>query len=182
MCSVRILCRLRFISNKRNTSRQPIKELLQDAITCIRQQENEIILNSKLLPISKLFVERAREVIKLVGAWVRHRTSTRLGELVEGMYSLWQVGEVKALNDTIQNRVMGPISRNNLLNIISKVSRYREAARFLFRTAKKIPLVRRMRIVLVSLPQSAFHKTPANEYTPTLPSTISRISRLHEQR
>jgi hypothetical protein len=76
---------------------------------------------------------------------------------------------------------MGPTSRKNLLNIISKVARYRQAARFLYRTAKKIPLVRQMKIVLVSLPQNAFQKIPANQCSPTLPSTVSRINALHKQ-
>jgi hypothetical protein len=66
MCSVRILCRLRFISNSRKTPRQPIKELLQEAVHSIRQLENEIAQDSKLLLISTLFAERAKEVIKLV--------------------------------------------------------------------------------------------------------------------
>jgi hypothetical protein len=74
---------------------------------------------------------------------------------------------------------MDPASRKNLLNIISKVARYREAARFLYRTAKKIPLVRKMKIVLVGLPQGTFQKLPANQHTPTLSSTFSRINELY---
>jgi hypothetical protein len=101
---------------------------------------------------------------------------------VEGAHRLWRVGELQALLSTIPNRTIGPTSRENLLNIISKVARYREAARFLYRTAKKIPLVRQMKIVLVSLPQNVFQRIPANQYTPTLPSTVSQISALHGQR
>ncbi|XMA13651.1 hypothetical protein WAI453_006442 [Rhynchosporium graminicola] len=76
---------------------------------------------------------------------------------------------------------MDPASRQSLLNIISKVSRYREAARFLYRTARKIPLIRKMKIVLVSLPQEAFQKISLNQYSPSFPSTLSRISKLHER-
>lgn len=126
-------------------------------------------------------MERAKEVIKLVDAWVKHHASARLVELVEGVYHLWRVGELQDLLSTIPNRMIDPTSRKNLLNIINKVSRYREAAKFLYRTAKKIPLVRRMKIVLVGLPQSVFQKIPANQCTPTLPSTVSRISALHGQ-
>ena len=182
MCSVRILCRLRFIPNSRNTPRQPIKELLQEAINSIRWLERETVQDTGLLLLSRSFVERAKEVIKLVDAWAKHRTPARLAELVEGVYRLWRLGELQDLLNTIPNRIIGPASRKNLLNIISKVARYREAARFLYRTAKKIPLVRRMKIVLVGLPQSVFQKIPANQYTPTLPSTVSRLSTLHGQR
>ena len=181
MCSVRILCRLRFISNSRNTLRQPFKELLQGAVNSIRWLEKETAQDTGLLLLSTLFVEKAKDVIKLVDAWAKHRKPARLVELVEGVYRLWRVGELQDLLSTIPNRIMDPASRKNFLNIISKVARYREAARFLYRTAKKIPLVRRMKIVLVSLPQNAFQKIPANQYTPTLPSMVSRISVRHGQ-
>jgi hypothetical protein len=158
-----------------------MKELLQEAVNSIRRLENETVQDNKLSIISTLFVERAKEVIKLIDAWVKHRTPARLGELVEGMRRLWRGGEPQALLSTIPNRSMGPASRKNLLNTISKVARYREAARFLYRTAKKIPLVRQMKIILVSLPQKVFQRIPVNQYTPTLPSTVSRISALHGQ-
>lgn len=67
MCLVRILCRLRFIPNSRNTLRQPIKELLQEAVNSIRWLEKETVQDTGLL-LSRLFVERAKEVIKLVDA------------------------------------------------------------------------------------------------------------------
>lgn len=181
MCSVRILCRLRFIPNSRNTPRQPIKELLQEALDAIRWLEKETVQDTGLLLRCRLFVERAREMIKLVDAWAKHRKPARLGELVEGVNRLWRVGELQDLLSAIPNQIMCPTSRKNLLNIISKVARYREAARFLYRTAKKIPLVRQMKIVLVSLPQNAFQKIPANQFSPTLPSTVSRINALHRQ-
>ncbi|KAE9373333.1 hypothetical protein N431DRAFT_504021 [Stipitochalara longipes BDJ] len=180
MCSVRILCRLRFISNSRNNARQPIKKLLQEAVNSLR--EKETFQDTRLLLLSRSFVERTKEVIKLVDAWAKHRTPSRLKELVEGFDRLWRVGELQDLLSTIPNRSMDPSSRRTLLNITSKVARYREAARFLYRTARKIPLVRRMKIVLASLPQSAFQKIPANQCTPTLPSTVSRASALHGQR
>ncbi|KAF8851658.1 hypothetical protein BDZ45DRAFT_750438 [Acephala macrosclerotiorum] len=182
MCSARILCRLRFVANSRKATRQPIKELLQDAIKSIRQLENEMVKDSKLLTIATLFIERAKDMIKLADAWVNHHTPARLGELVEGVHHLWRVGEIQALLNAIPNRAMCPTSRENLLNIIRKVARYREAAKFLYRTARKFPLVRQMKIVLVRLPQNVFQKIPANQCNPTLPSTVSRISATHGQR
>ena len=120
-------------------------------------------------------------MMKLVDSWTKHRTQTRLVELVEGVYRLWQVGHLDSLLGTIPNISMDPSSKTNLLNIISKVARYREAARFLYRTAKKSSLARNMKIVLVNLPEEAFQKGPINQYTPTLSSTISRIGTPHGQ-
>jgi hypothetical protein len=181
MCSVRIICRLRFIPNSRNTPRQPIKELLQEAVNSIRWLQKETVQVTGLLLLSRSFVEKARDVIKLVGAWAKHPKPAQLGELVEGINRLWRVGKLQDLFSAIPNRIMGPASRKNLLNIISKVARYREAARFLCRTAKKIPLVRQMKITLVSLPQNAFQKIPANQSSLNLPSTLSRLNALHKQ-
>ncbi|KIM94598.1 hypothetical protein OIDMADRAFT_172370, partial [Oidiodendron maius Zn] len=182
MCSVRILCRLRFISNSRKAPRQPIKELLQEAIKSVRQLKSETGQDGKLLLISSSFTQRAKEVIKLVDAWLKHRTPARLEELVDGVHRLWQGGELQVLFRKISNRTMGPASRKNLLNTMGKVARYREAARFLYRTAKKFPLVRQMKIVPINLPQNAFRRVPESQYSPTLTSTVSRINSLYGQR
>lgn len=56
----------------------------------------------------------------------------------------------------ISNNDMAPSSRSSFLNIIRKVSRYWEAARKLYRRAKKYLLVRNIRIRLANLPQKAF--------------------------
>ncbi|KAH7418700.1 hypothetical protein BKA64DRAFT_206828 [Cadophora sp. MPI-SDFR-AT-0126] len=181
MCSVRILCRLRIIPNSRNTPRQPMKALLQDAVNALRWLEKEAGQDARLPVLCRLCMERAKEVVKLLDAWTKYRKPARLGELVEGVNHLWRVGDLQHLLSTIPNRTMDPASRKNLLNIISKVARYREAARFLYRTAKKIPLARQMKIVLVNLPQDAFQKIPINQYSPSFPSTLSRISTSYGQ-
>lgn len=70
---------------------------------------------------------------------------------------------------------MNPSSRSSLLNIIRKVSRYWEAARQLYRTAKQFPLVRNMKIQLASLPQKAFEgQINSIEFS----DPCSRLSRL----
>jgi hypothetical protein len=171
MCSARIIHRLRLATNSR---KQPIKKVLQDATSSLEKLNEKKFM--RLFPIAKLFVERAKEVMKLTDSWAKHQTTARLRMLVDGVYRLWQVGEFQSLLGTIPNRNMDPNSRRNLVNMVSKVARYREAARFLYRTAKKFPLAQKMRIVPVDLPQEAFDEIPANQYTPILQSAISRIS------
>jgi hypothetical protein len=174
MCSTRILCRLRFRANRWKTPKQPVKEVLKEAVSSLRQLEDERL--GKLVLNAKLFVDRAKGVMKLLDSWAKHQTPARLGELVGGLYRLWQVGSLHALLDTIPDRTMDPNSRKNLLNIVSKVARYREAARFLYHTAKKFPLARQMKIILVNLPKKAFREILANQYTPILRSTVSQIT------
>jgi len=152
----------------------------------IRGLKKRFLQERKLLQTSTLFVERVKEVIKLIDAWAGHHTPARLLELVDGMHHLWRVGELHDLLSTMPNQIMDPSSRKALLNTISKVARYREAARFLYRTAKKIPIVRQMHICLINLPQDVFQRIPAEKYTPTVPSTIastiSQISTQHGRR
>ncbi|KAH8655734.1 hypothetical protein BX600DRAFT_470235 [Xylariales sp. PMI_506] len=69
---------------------------------------------------------------------------------------------------------MDPSSRESLLNTINKVSRYRQIARFLFLNAQKIPVIRNMRVVPVSLPRTAFHQPQIAQYSPGLSSAILR--------
>jgi hypothetical protein len=180
MCSRRILCRLRFVPNVRKKSKQPIKEVLQEAISSLKQLGNQKLDN--LSQTATAFMERAKEVIKLADSWTKHQTLAQLRDLIEGVYRLRKIGELRALLDAIPNRDMDPSSRRNLFNIVSKVARYWEAARFLYRTAKDFHVVRQMNVVIVDLPEKAFHNVPIDKHTPKLAATIMRISAAHRQR
>ena len=180
MCSRRILCRLRFVPNVRKKSKQPIKEVLQEAISSLKQLGNQELGN--LSQTATVFMERAKEVIKLADSWTKHQTLAQLRDLIEGVYRLRKIRELKHLLDAIPSRGMDPSSRRNLFNIVSKVARYQEAARFLYRTAKDFRVVRQMNVVIVDLPEKAFINVPFDKHTPRLASTIMRISTAHRQR
>lgn len=180
MCSLRILCRLRFVANNRKKSKQPIKEVLQETISSLAELGNEKL--GKQLPVATLFAERAKVVIKLANTWTKYQRPAQLKALVEGTYHLGKIGELQALLNIIPNRAMCPSSRRNLLNIVRKVSRYRETARFLYRTAKRFLLVRRMKVILVNLPKESFLQIPIDKYTPRLASTVARINAVDRSR
>jgi hypothetical protein len=182
MCQARILRRLRFTASSNNWKmpRQSLKEVLEEAISSLGHTENKKL--QELHPVAKLFTERAKEVIKLADSWAKHQKTARLRALVEGVSRLRRIRDLQALLDSIPDRAMDPSSRCSLLNIVSKVARYREVARFLYRTAKKFPLVQHMKVVLVDLPPDAFHRVPVQQHSPTtLPSTLSRIDTRHGQ-
>jgi hypothetical protein len=166
MCYDRILCRLRFVANSWKISKQPIRGVLQEAVNSLAQLKGKKF--RKLAPAARSFVERAKDMIKLIDTWVKHQTLNRLGELVEGVYCLQQVGELKPSLDTIPNGAIDPSSRKSLLNIVCKVARYREATRFLYRTAKKFPLAQKMKVVLVNLPYCSI-------------ATVRQLDGLHSQ-
>ncbi|KAI1392059.1 uncharacterized protein F4822DRAFT_114556 [Hypoxylon trugodes] len=174
MCSRRILHRLRLV---RNRGKQSIKEVLPIALDHFRHIKRSSV-KTELLPVSTEFVKGARELLKLVNSWVQYQTDSRLEELVEGIRRLRQAGDLRALFDTMSNYDMAPTLRSHLLNMISKVARYRESARFLYRIAKKVPLARKMHIIIAQFPDKAFERALINDYTPKLQTTVSSIEGL----
>lgn len=162
MCSQKILSRLRLVCVKRKRDRKPLKPLLQDATRLLSQ-------------LSKPLEKSLKELTGLVDSWSKHQTPKRLGDVVEGVYRLSQVDVLPRLINSMTNSQMDPSCKSNLLNIIKKVSRYREATLYLCHMAKKNAFISNMKVVLVSLPQSAFHLVPPTQSSPALLSTLDRM-------
>ncbi|KAK6956329.1 hypothetical protein Daesc_001605 [Daldinia eschscholtzii] len=176
MCSDRILYRLGLIQSRGKYSRRSIKEGLQLALGYFRRSATykKATLDS--------FIDRAKEVVRLVDSWSKHQRQPELEELVEGIRHLRQVESVYDLINTIPNREMDPSSRAHLIRMISKVARYREAARFLYRMAKKTPLVRKMHLVPVQLPSKAFNRDLGINSKPDLKSTVSLVDEVRNEK
>lgn len=169
MCSARILCRLRLHRNHRNAPRQPIKAVLQEAVSALGLPGTR---NSNAAVA--MFLEKARDVMRLTDSWANHQTESRLGDLVDGIYNLRKV-DVEAILRPIPNRLMAPSAKKNLLNIVKKVARYREASRFLFYTARRIPIARQMKTVLIDLPPDAFERLPVYQHDFTLHAAFAKL-------
>ncbi|KAJ4986606.1 hypothetical protein SVAN01_07915 [Stagonosporopsis vannaccii] len=176
MCSCRILGRLRLAGKKRSTTKQPFKEVLGRAIDALKLIDQQALERLSI----KSFLERAKDVIKLVDSWMKHQKPAELENIVEGIYRLKKVAAFRTLLDSIPNREMDPSSRQNLANIVNKVSRYWESARYLYRTSRKTPLLRRAKVVAIDLPKEAFYRI-SSIHTPLLASTITRISTNHRK-
>ncbi|KAJ5111700.1 hypothetical protein NUU61_001330 [Penicillium alfredii] len=65
-----------------------------------------------------------------------------------------------------------------LHNIIRKVSRYKEAARLLYRIAKKFPLVRNIELHVANLPKEVFDRPHHPEYSPILSVVLCRLGKI----
>ncbi|CBY00631.1 hypothetical protein LEMA_P017610.1 [Plenodomus lingam JN3] len=177
MCSARILCRLRFTAKGTQPLKQSLKLICEEAIRGI--QKLTITQLGGHRDVCEGFVTRSKEVVKLADQWLRHQTNSQLKQLIDGVYRLNEMGNLQPLLDLVPNRFMCPSSRQSLVNIVSKVSRYREAARYLYRTAKKYKPVQSMRIIPVNLAQDAFKRTTygtAKNPSPCLNTTIKRIT------
>ncbi|GLA78875.1 hypothetical protein AtubIFM55763_001038 [Aspergillus tubingensis] len=174
MCSSRILSRLRLAVSARNTKR-PFKDTLREALLAVKIVGKDL-KNRALLETVRSFTMRAREVEKILDSWSQYQVGTRLVGVVEGIYQLQQIMGLADLIDIIPNKDMSPSSRQILLNIMNKVARYWEVARFLYRTAKKFPLARAMRTVPVRLPKEALSIPISNEYAPDLRAKIAEAA------
>lgn len=76
---------------------------------------------------------------------------------------------------SIPNRILHPSERDKLVNVVTKIARYREVARYLYRTAKKFPIARNIHVVTVGLPSVAFEETRLDDYAPQVDSFFQRF-------
>jgi hypothetical protein len=179
VCEERILSRLHFRPNSKQKMRKPIVETLRLAITSLRQLRQKISNRGKLVDSASVFEDRANEAVKLITAWTKHQTTTRLRDIVEGIHRLWMIERLDELLSCIPNNLMDPGLRTSLQNMIRKVARYKEAARYLCRLAKRFPAVRRVEVVSVTLQQEMFVKHGVDSYKPSLSATLHRIGSRH---
>lgn len=179
MCSTRILQKLRLISTKRKSKKKSFKTILQEAIEHVRGIDSKRLTETNLSSVANAFVSMSRDMVRLTDAWFRHQTAPRLMDLMEGINRLRQVEHLNALLGLVPDRVLNATAKSTMMKIIGKVSRYLEAARLLYRTSRKFAIARRMRIVLVDLPQAAFPTLQVRASSSNLTSTLSRIDRAY---
>lgn len=174
MCSRRILCRLRLTKNARGESKTTIAHALQEASRSIARI-NPAILDPAVRLSWSSFSQEERKISRLVKAWSNHQTIDRLIDLVQGIYEINQIQNISRLLDLEPNKDMDRSLKQSLVNMIEKVSRYREAARTFYRMAKKYIMVRDMRIEPVNIPAEAFNRVSEPQYSPDLQETVSRL-------
>ncbi|EGU72437.1 hypothetical protein FOXB_17053 [Fusarium oxysporum f. sp. conglutinans Fo5176] len=149
------------------------------AVVSLRNIRGKISSRSELVDSVASFEIRANEAIKLIVAWTKHQTLVRLRELVEGIHKLWRVSWLSDLLNRIPNSLMNPDLRTSLYNIICKVARYKEAARRLYRMAKRFPVLRRVEVVPVTLEPQMYSQVKVDQYSPSLSATLHRIVSKH---
>ncbi|KAJ5988211.1 hypothetical protein N7481_003421 [Penicillium waksmanii] len=170
MCLPRILCRLRLAPSKRKGMRPSIKELLRiaiDGVGCISPQK---IQRSNLAVTLSEFKSLSKEVIWLINNWLKHRVQSRLASILGSIRRLNKLPNLPDLLQLIPTGASGVVQDSKfascLLNIISKVSRYRKAAGVLYKIAKNHPVVQNMKLLLATLPQEAYNRVDNPSYFP----------------
>ncbi|KAI1112105.1 hypothetical protein F5Y14DRAFT_423178 [Nemania sp. NC0429] len=175
MCQKRILSRMRFAKKLKDLDgkkRVTVSDGLRPVVEYLNQNQSES---------SKLLLDRSRHVLRLATSWLKHQAPQELVELVEGVNTLRHTPNLKeAILES--NLVGGPSAKSHLLNMIRKLSRYRESASILVEMAREFPLVREMQVIVVELPGDAFDRpTISQAYHPTINSTISRLQGLKKK-
>ncbi|KAL4941953.1 hypothetical protein BDV06DRAFT_235741 [Aspergillus oleicola] len=182
MCSSRILSRLRLGPSSRwKKPKRCFKDTIEVLILALKHMDQDKKRERNLLGDVDTLGACARQARKSVDAWTQHQVTKRLVQLVESIYHLQQIPQLQAIIEVIPNIYMEPTSRESFLNIVGKVSQYRKAARFLYRTAKETPMARTMHAIPVRLPEKAFASSSMNTYTPDLSAKITEATSKKQQ-
>ncbi|CAI7585752.1 unnamed protein product [Penicillium pancosmium] len=183
MCSARITCRLRLTGKKWKESKRSIKDHLERAMEGVRQINPQKLIQFNLDASSLLFRTESKSVIQSINKWSNHKVLSFLDDIVEKMYRLNNIIGLQQLLHLIPSgptkMVKEATFASSLLNIIQKVSRYKEAARIIHRIAKKFPLVRNIEVHLASLPPEAFDRPHHSSYLASLSATLSRLGKIN---
>ncbi|EJP64290.1 uncharacterized protein BBA_06672 [Beauveria bassiana ARSEF 2860] len=121
------------------------------------------------------FLEKSAKLVKVIRSWTMHKTDNELCAVIDGLYDFVAMDKWKAVIDLIPGRLMDPSSRESLVKMLQRGSRYRHVARVLYRAAKKYPIARRMEAIAVQLPERAFKRPSPSSPPSSLERTSSRI-------
>ncbi|OAA60079.1 hypothetical protein ISF_06090 [Cordyceps fumosorosea ARSEF 2679] len=121
------------------------------------------------------FLDGSAKLLKILRSWNLHQTDGELCAVIDGLWAFVAIEGWRAVVELIPDSLMNPTSRHSLTTMLRKGARYRNAARALYRAAKKHPVARRMEAVAVHLPSSAFQRPPPPSSPTSLDGTTSRI-------
>ncbi|KAJ2976313.1 hypothetical protein NQ176_g5026 [Zarea fungicola] len=184
LCKTRILCRLGYEACTYKDARKTIEELLENARTSLvdlgkgaqvakmRQYKDK---SASLTNEIAYFLAESTTALRLIREWSGHQEDARLCGLIDGLCGLAAAEKLDDVIGLIPNALMDPSSRQSLVNMILKCSRYRAVARILYRAAKKTPIARRLQAVPVQLPNSAFQKTQSQSTVSSLQDAAHRV-------
>lgn len=165
----RILCRLGLApkhNGKRNT---PIWEVLNLILDYFQASPFSEIERRQQPPFLQSFIKEATLLNKELD---RFRKGSRLETVVKSISQLESTGDINSLISTIPTRTLNPVLGKSFVKMLNTVTRYYEVARYLYRTARDIPVVRNMRFFAVELPKETFNRVPAGNCDPKLKGII----------
>ncbi|KAM3524476.1 hypothetical protein NHJ13051_004514 [Beauveria bassiana] len=184
LCKAKILCRLGYQKKTAFGCRSPLDTVLDRARESLLQLRNGVQVpkmtryhqnSSSLSAQIEQLLEKSAKLVKVIRSWTMHKTDNELCTVIDGLYDFVAMDKWKAVIDLIPDRLMEPTSRESLVKMLQRGSRYRHVARVLYRAAKKYPIVRRMEAIAVQLPERAFKRPSPSSPPSSLERTSSRI-------
>ncbi|EPE06617.1 hypothetical protein F503_02745 [Ophiostoma piceae UAMH 11346] len=188
MCKQRILCRLRLVPSQKmcpggQKQRQPFKDLLSDLIKSLKRQlglQMSTDEQGKQASYHRV-TEQLRGVMGLFTDFAGHQVISEIKALVVGISELRQVPGLQEAILAIPCADVCQSSKDNFINIVTKIARYREIAHLLCHMAARVDLllIRRWTVVHAELPPGAFHKPAIPETKPDLASIMAAACGRH---
>ncbi|KAM3494126.1 hypothetical protein MY3957_002578 [Beauveria namnaoensis] len=184
LCKAKILCRLGYQKKTAFGCRSPLDSVLDRARESLLQLRNGVQVPkmtryhqnaSSMSAQIEQFLGKSASLVKVTRSWTMHKTDNELCAVIDGLYDFVAMDEWKAVIDLIPDRLMEPTSRESLVKMLQRGSRYRHVARVLYRAAKKYPIARRMEAVAVQLPKRAFQRASPSSPPSSLERTSSRV-------
>ena len=127
------------------------------------------------------FIEESTALIESLN---KFRKGEPIEPIVEAIYRLKETHDTHSLISKIPAAFLDPTLREALLDILKKVSRYRESVASLYQISKGVPIVRTMRFVAVKLPAKAFTRVSASECNPAIRQVVATLpqAQLYQQK
>lgn len=162
MCSARIIERLGTGNGKMRKEKKSMRNVFHIIIKDLRRHS---LLAQDIL-------HKVKAVITLIDAWSKHRVDRRLGAIVDGMHDLCNSDAWTPFITSISSRQLQKGQIDKLEKAVRKLARYRDVSTYLYRTARRYPIARAVRVTAVELPPALFKRTlpngPVAEVVPAL--------------
>lgn len=120
-------------------------------------------------------LQRGKAAIALIDAWSKHRVVHRLGAIVDGMRHLCTSTAWEPFVASISSLKFERSQVDRLERVVTKLARYRDVSAYLYRTARRYPIARNVRVVAVDLPSALFGKSPPNGHVAELIPVLENI-------
>ena len=164
MCSERIHQRLGLVKTNGKT-KTPIRDILAEAIKDL----------SRHRPAWADLINKAKHILDLIDAWLKHMVLFRLRNIIDATYDLCHSAIWKNFKASMPPLDIQAGRIDRLVRAVDKLSRYKEVARYLYRTAKRYPVARLVRVRVVDLPSMLFERPPPENYVVELSRAFERI-------
>ncbi|OAA43453.1 arginine N-methyltransferase 2-like protein [Beauveria brongniartii RCEF 3172] len=184
LCRSKILCRLGYQKKTAFGCRSPLDTVLDRARESLLQLREGVQVpkmdkyhrNASTMSAQvEQFLDKSADLVKVIRSWTMHKTDNELCAVIDGLYDFVATDKWKTVIELIPERLMDCSSRQSLVKMLQKGSRYRHIARLLYRAAKKHPIIRRMEAVAVQLPEHTFQRASPSSPPSSLEGTSSRV-------